>query len=382
MTTLRADALAGLGLDADDEDELDGLTELEKFSPERVDGVSTPASGFPILFMKSLGDAFAGTPTPDPQAVERETARRAAQEQAQVRKAVQGAVTKALSELVAEHVAELRRRVTGNGQRIAELEQPQGARPGTGTEAHIRQVVKSAGSKKQCPTCGRWSTSLAPNHSFCSQCGHSLAGAAKGDAILADDGEGRPDRQCENCKSKFHPERDACPHCGLIVDREGVEKSGGPGLEALTAAEKVHLAALVKRCEDPATRLDSLGELMKELGPHVAVKVIGGEPLSPAEFTRAYLANGRAGLSAGSGQSPRIPDTTHTVSSEDFRRDPLTAGHERPTPLQMLQQAGQMGLYGSWRAGTGTLDSRSGLGNTGTGPSVAIPATVGLGAGG
>jgi hypothetical protein len=32
----------------------DGITELEKFDPERVDGVGTPANGFPVLMMKGV----------------------------------------------------------------------------------------------------------------------------------------------------------------------------------------------------------------------------------------------------------------------------------------------------------------------------------------
>ena len=49
----------------DDDDDLDGsggITELEKFHPDRVDGVSQPANGFPILLLKALavpeGDAM------------------------------------------------------------------------------------------------------------------------------------------------------------------------------------------------------------------------------------------------------------------------------------------------------------------------------------
>lgn len=42
------------------DDELDGtggITELEKFDPERVDGVTKPANGFPVLMMKALGNS-------------------------------------------------------------------------------------------------------------------------------------------------------------------------------------------------------------------------------------------------------------------------------------------------------------------------------------
>ena len=41
----------------DDLDGTGGITELEKFDPERVDGVSTPANGFPVLLMKALGNS-------------------------------------------------------------------------------------------------------------------------------------------------------------------------------------------------------------------------------------------------------------------------------------------------------------------------------------
>ena len=38
----------------------DGITELEKFEPERVDGVTTPANGFPVLMMKGVPGEQAG----------------------------------------------------------------------------------------------------------------------------------------------------------------------------------------------------------------------------------------------------------------------------------------------------------------------------------
>ena len=38
-------------LTGEDEDE---ITELEKFEPERVDAVGTPANGFPVLLMKGI----------------------------------------------------------------------------------------------------------------------------------------------------------------------------------------------------------------------------------------------------------------------------------------------------------------------------------------
>lgn len=49
-------ALRRRGIDTDDDDEDGGITELEKFDPDRVDGVSQPANGFPVLLMKGLGN--------------------------------------------------------------------------------------------------------------------------------------------------------------------------------------------------------------------------------------------------------------------------------------------------------------------------------------
>lgn len=45
------------GIDEEDLDGIGGITELEKFEPERVDGVSQPANGFPVLLMKGLGNS-------------------------------------------------------------------------------------------------------------------------------------------------------------------------------------------------------------------------------------------------------------------------------------------------------------------------------------
>lgn len=52
-------ALRRRGIDEDDLDGSGGITELEKFEPERVDGVSQPANGFPVLLMKGLGSGTA-----------------------------------------------------------------------------------------------------------------------------------------------------------------------------------------------------------------------------------------------------------------------------------------------------------------------------------
>ena len=45
------------GIDDEDLDGSGGITELEKFHPDRVDGVGTPANGFPVLMMKALGNS-------------------------------------------------------------------------------------------------------------------------------------------------------------------------------------------------------------------------------------------------------------------------------------------------------------------------------------
>ncbi len=52
-------ATATFGTD-EDEGEFDGITELEKIAPDRVDGVRKPASGLPILLIKSLGNPTGG----------------------------------------------------------------------------------------------------------------------------------------------------------------------------------------------------------------------------------------------------------------------------------------------------------------------------------
>lgn len=52
-------ALRRTHLDEEDLDGSGGITELEKFEPERVDGVSQPANGFPVLLMKGLGSGTA-----------------------------------------------------------------------------------------------------------------------------------------------------------------------------------------------------------------------------------------------------------------------------------------------------------------------------------
>lgn len=197
------------------------------------------------------------------------------------------------------------------------------------------EAAKAGAGRRKCPSCGRFSKSLTSNHAYCSKCGAGFA--------------------------------------------DGMRKSAGAGFEVLPDAERLHLAALMAKAQDRARRLEGMGDLIKALGPEVMARVMSGEALSPAEFTRAYLSNGRAGMTASAGRSPRIPDMK-PISPEDFRRGPLTAGQERRSPLNLLPLPGneQADLYGAQHPGTGSMSQFSGLGAEPPGPTVAVPRTVAL----
>lgn len=252
------------------------------------------------------------------------------------RDAVARQVDRALAEILAEQFAEVRKQAADLNERVMYLgrqrgfawaEQPTGGLiKGEGLsvdaiEVRVRKARKRAQKagvgRKQCPSCGRWSKSASANpsmHRWCSKCGASLA------------------------KSET---------------AAGAEKHelGVPAAPVLTGAEEMRLAAIVRKARsgDSDERLAGIGELVEKLGTEVAVKIIGGDLVSPEQFTRAYLSQRRAPLSAPAGATPRIPETTHTVSNEDFTRPPLEPGHQRPSQvldrLNSLMQPGQAAYY-------------------------------------
>lgn len=241
-------------------------------------------------------------------------------------------------------------------------------------EAHgVTGVVKARRPKPgpRCGSCGRFNK-LAGAH-FCTKCGFKLSGkvgaAAKAgrprcsgcgllNAAGADDcarcgyslpsgadDDGALDKSytCAGCKAKVHAERETCPFCGRIA---GVAKSAG--LSGVGVAEG--LAGVVRKATQSADsneRAAAIGRLMQAVGREVTTRIVAGDLVSPQQFTRAYLSQHRAPLSAPAGSSPRVPQA-RAISSDDFRRPALAAGHQRPNPLDALQglaQAGQAGAY-------------------------------------
>ena len=241
-------------------------------------------------------------------------------------------------------------------------------------EAHgVTGVVKARRPKPgpRCGSCGRFNK-LAGAH-FCTKCGFRLSGkvgaAAKAgrprcsgcgllnaagaeDCARCDyslpsgaDDDRAPDKSytCAGCKAKVHSDRETCPFCGRIA---GVAKSAVPAGVGVVEG----LAGVVRKATqstDSDERAAAIGRLMQAVGREVTTRIVAGDLVSPQQFTRAYLSQHRAPLSAPAGSSPRVPQA-RAISSDDFRRPALSAGHQRPSPLsplQALEQAGQMGIY-------------------------------------
>lgn len=160
------------------------------------------------------------------------------------------------------------------------------------------------------------------------------AGIAVAKARLIGDGAALTGK-CRTCKGSGrlrHPETGVlsrqCPSCG---------GSGRWTPDGDQADMTEHDASLVSRYTARARSggpgaADGMAKLGQMVGLEVAAKLVGGSPVSPGEFRRAYLAAGRAGLSAAPGQEPRIPDADHVARAEDFRRGVLTVRQERPAP--------------------------------------------------
>lgn len=206
------------------------------------------------------------------------------------------------------------------------------ARCGTSLSGKVGAAAKAG--RPRCSGCGLLNAAGAED---CARCGYSLPSGAD------DDGALDKSYTCAGCKAKVHAERETCPFCGRIA---GVAKSAVPA--GVGVAEG--LAGVVRKATagaDSNERAAAIGVLMEKVGREATAMVLTGA-LSPQQFTRAYLSQHRAPLSAPAGQSPRVPQA-RAISSDDFRRPALSAGHQRPNPLDALQglaQAGQAGAYG------------------------------------
>jgi hypothetical protein len=54
------------------------------------------------------------------------------------------------------------------------------------------------------------------------------------------------------------------------------------------------------------------------VGTEVAMKVVTGGEISPAEFQRGYIEACTAAQSGAGGPVPRIPQATHVAEASDF----------------------------------------------------------------
>jgi hypothetical protein len=305
---------------------------------------------------------------------------------------------KAARKAMSEHAGEL----AVLSRRLEELEASRG-------------ILAKASKGPRCPACKK---RVGPDHQFCTKCGRSLTGAGVAKSGSAVDE--RVVNLIRKARSADPAVRD--PAVGQLMEAYGprvvakviggepvtlrdlggasparaaeapvltkvqapaltkAHGARGHGLSAsLTAEETLHLAALVSKSRHPdqGVRVTAIGALMKELGAEVTTRIIAGDLVSPEQFTRAYLTNGRANQSAAADQEPRIPPVTHVIRPSDFTRPPLADGHARPAPASKWPgSGGQAGFYGPG-PGTATQDSLAGLGNTETGPTAALPARTG-----
>lgn len=244
-------------------------------------------------------------------------------------------------------------------------------------DAGAQEVAKSAGNP-QCDRCGRFAKTKSAK--FCSKCGTAMAkrnfrgevgGGVDVDKLKPSDfvfGDERafpavkpgdvPDAvspwgRYKGGKSfdEFKAKLTALAHRkgASFVDELPKEwtKGGAAKSAGIPELEQVHLSRLVAKAQNGADsneRAEAIGELMAKVGREVAAQLVGGDLLSPSQFTRAYLSQHRAPLSAPAGQTPRIPEV-RPISSDDFRRPALTANHQRPNPLDRLMDPGQVAAY-------------------------------------
>jgi Putative phage serine protease XkdF len=142
------------------------------------------------------------------------------------------------------------------------------------------------------------------------------------------------DRPCKTCKGTGrlrHPRTGKpskkCPACdgaGMFAAGE-VPSAPDPGPNHVEKIARLAARAL-------GGDHDAMGQLISQVGPVIASRVLSGETMTADEFTRGFITAGRAREQAKPGQKPRIPQSTHVIRPSDFTRGPLSAGQQRPPP--------------------------------------------------
>lgn len=357
------------------DDDLEKLTELTGMDVESIHGVDVPANGFPILMIKSLPPRSAPGGRPAVAAAPASAASAPGSAQQVIRKAAKRAVK--------ARAGELRREAEDLRKRVARVE-------------------KSGGPK--CGSCGKRNR---PGAAYCQECGRGVAGVglvkssgaavdvarevdlirkarssdpATRDAALgklmerhgpdvaarvidgsltvrelagslvkaeADAREAEHQRPCKTCNgtgrlkhpSSGKPSR-KCPAC----DGTG-RLAAGEVPDATDAGGVAKLARLAAKALSGDQ--DALGQLIGQVGPVIAARVLSGESVSAEEFARGYVSAGRARLSAAPDQRPRVPQATHVIRPGDFTRGPLPPPQSRPAPgSQWPGGGGQADWYG------------------------------------
>jgi hypothetical protein len=169
-----------------------------------------------------------------------------------------------------------------------------------GSEDHTAKKPKKA-RRPECRNCGK--RAATPQAAYCTRCGHSLGSTAPPVLAKAPEDD-RPERTCVVCAGQgrvttpAHGREgrvcEACGGSGTVTgspDAPDTAKAAG-----LSAAEEARLARLLRKARDadPDTRLSAIGELAEKAGAEMTARIMSGDTVSPAAFTRAYLANGRA----------------------------------------------------------------------------------------
>jgi Putative phage serine protease XkdF len=173
----------------------------------------------------------------------------------------------------------------------------------------------------------------------------AVAVLAKTEAAARDAEHQRPCKTCRGTGRLRHPysgnPSKKCPACdgtgtlaaGEVPDAPDVQKLARLAVKALGGDQ------------------EAMGQLIGQVGPVIAARVLSGESVSAADFTRGFVSAGRARLSAAPGQEPRVPQPSHIVRPSDFTRGPLTTGQQRPAPGS--QWPGSGGQSDSYRGGPG-----------------------------
>lgn len=125
---------------------------------------------------------------------------------------------------------------------------------------------------------------------------------------------------------------DPAPWAEAVTKALTEDSGSGTRAGELPALSEAYALAVELQKADPKLLEAAMDDLRKSFADANPGAHPTPSSITPGQFKRPYISAGRISLSAKPGQKPRVPLKPNTPTAADFRRGPLTAGHERVAP--------------------------------------------------